>query len=151
MLFGMCWILDTVTWWRQCPEPDCPQSRVLLSSKFLLAVHSKQRRDSLGPPTHHLSIWTLSSGPVLSDRSIIWATYEIKNVRVIKKICIIIIIIFFYFWLCCVFVVVWAFLSCGELGLLSSCGAWASHCSDFSCWRAQSLGGEGLSSCDTWA
>ena len=27
--------------------------------------------------------------------------------------------------------------SCGKRGLLSSCGAWASHCSGFSCRRAQ--------------
>ena len=72
MLFGMCWILDIVTWWRQCPEPDCPHPMVLLSSKFLLAVHSKQTRDSLGPPPHHLSFWTLSSSPVLSNRNIMW-------------------------------------------------------------------------------
>ena len=72
MLFGMYWILDRVTWSRQCPEPDCPHPRVLLSSKFLLAVHSKQTRDSLGPPPHHLSIWTLSFSPVLSNRNIIW-------------------------------------------------------------------------------
>ena len=25
----------------------------------------------------------------------------------------------------------WAFSGCGEWGLLSSCGEWASHCSDF--------------------
>ena len=27
----------------------------------------------------------------------------------------------------------WAFFSCGEPGLLSSCGTWASHWGDFSC------------------
>ena len=36
---------------------------------------------------------------------------------------------------CCV----WAFLSCGEQGLLSSGGAWPSHCGDFSGCRAQAL------------
>ena len=36
----------------------------------------------------------------------------------------------------------WAFSTCGEQGLLSSCGAWASQCSGFSC-AAQVLG--------TWA
>ena len=33
--------------------------------------------------------------------------------------------------------------SCGERGLLSSCGAWASHCGGVSCWGTQALG--------TWA
>ena len=32
------------------------------------------------------------------------------------------------------------FYSCSKWGLLSSCGSWASHCSDFSCCRAQALG-----------
>ena len=31
----------------------------------------------------------------------------------------------------------WAFSSCSELELLSSSGAWASHCHGFSCCRAQ--------------
>ena len=35
---------------------------------------------------------------------------------------------------CCV----WAFTSCGKQGLLSSCGAQASHCSAFSCCLAVS-------------
>ena len=46
-----------------------------------------------------------------------------------------------------------AFSSCGERGLLC-CGAWASHCSGFSCCRARALGAQasvvvarGLSSC----
>ena len=30
-----------------------------------------------------------------------------------------------------------AFSSYGDQGLLSSCGARASHCGDFSCWGAQ--------------
>ena len=34
----------------------------------------------------------------------------------------------------------WAFSTCGEQRLLSSCGAWASHCSGFSCCAAQVLG-----------
>ena len=35
----------------------------------------------------------------------------------------------------------WAeFSSCHEQGLLSSCGAWASHCSGFSCCGAVTLG-----------
>ena len=33
-----------------------------------------------------------------------------------------------------------AFCSCGERGLLSSSGAWASHCSGLSYCRAQALG-----------
>ena len=32
-----------------------------------------------------------------------------------------------------------AFSNCGEQGLLSSCGAPASHCGGFSCCRAQAL------------
>ena len=38
--------------------------------------------------------------------------------------------------LCCC---AWAFSSCDEQGLLSSCDVWASHCSGFSCCRAQAL------------
>ena len=36
---------------------------------------------------------------------------------------------FIYFWLCWVFVAEWAFPSCGEWGLHSSCDVQASHCS----------------------
>ena len=32
------------------------------------------------------------------------------------------------------------FSSCSEWRLLSSCDAWTSHCSEFSCWEAQALG-----------
>ena len=32
-----------------------------------------------------------------------------------------------------------AFSSCSDQGLYSSCSAWASHCSGFSCWRARAL------------
>ena len=39
------------------------------------------------------------------------------------------------------------FSSCTEWGLLSSGGVQASHCSGFSCFRAQSLGCTGFSSC----
>ena len=49
-----------------------------------------------------------------------------------------------------------AFSSCGEGGLVSSGGAWASHLRDFSCcgaWalgsRASVVGAGGFSSCDT--
>ena len=38
-----------------------------------------------------------------------------------------------------------------EQGLLSSCGALVSHCSAFSCCRAQALGRAGFSSCGVWA
>ena len=51
-----------------------------------------------------------------------------------------------------------AFSSCGEQGLLSSCGAWVSQCGGFSCWGAQTLGtwasvveAHGLSSYGAWA
>ena len=39
-----------------------------------------------------------------------------------------------------------AFSGCGKQGLLTSCGAWASHGSSFSCCRAQALGLAGFSS-----
>ena len=48
---------------------------------------------------------------------------------------------FIYFWLCWVFIA-----SCGEQGLLSSCGGQASHCGGFSCYTAQALGPSGCSS-----
>ena len=44
-----------------------------------------------------------------------------------------------------------AFSSYRELGLLRSCSVWASHCSDFSCCRAQSPGYSGFSSCGSRA
>ena len=66
--------------------------------------------------------------------------------------------LFIYFWLCCVFTEVWASSSCREQGLLC-CSTQASHCSGFSCCKAQALGGGsfsqvqhlGFSSCGTWA
>ena len=42
------------------------------------------------------------------------------------------------------------FTSCGEQGLLYSCGAWASHSSGFSCCRARAQGCKGFSSCESW-
>ena len=39
----------------------------------------------------------------------------------------------------------------GKRGLLSSCGVRASHCSCFSCCRAQALGHAGFHSCSPWA
>ena len=62
---------------------------------------------------------------------------------------------FVSFWLCWVPVALQAFSSCGERGLLSSCGVRGSHCSSFSCCRAQALGraagagARGLSSCSS--
>ena len=47
--------------------------------------------------------------------------------------------VYIYFWLCWVFVAVWAFSSCGEQGLLSSCGAQASPCHGFSYCGDQAL------------
>ena len=44
-----------------------------------------------------------------------------------------------------------AFSSCGEWGLLSSCGARTSHCGGFSCCGAQALGRAGFSSCSLQA
>ena len=53
-------------------------------------------------------------------------------------------------FLCCV----WAFSSCGEQGLLASCGAWTSHCSRASVAARRALGAwasvfeaRGFSSC----
>ena len=48
---------------------------------------------------------------------------------------------------CCV----WAFSSCGDQGLLSSCGGWASHCGSFSCCRTWALGCSGFNSCGSQA
>ena len=46
--------------------------------------------------------------------------------------------IFVYFLLCWVSVPVWALSGCGELGLPSGLGAWASHCRGSSCCEARS-------------
>ena len=43
------------------------------------------------------------------------------------------------------------FSSCGEQGLLSSCGSQASHCGGFFCCKAQAPGCTGFSSCDSRA
>ena len=45
------------------------------------------------------------------------------------------------------FAVCGLFYSCDEWRLLSSCRAYASHCSGFSCCQAQALGYTGFSSC----
>ena len=45
----------------------------------------------------------------------------------------------------------WVFSSCSEQGLLSSWGAWVSHCGGFSSCRAWALGHAGFSSCDARA
>ena len=50
------------------------------------------------------------------------------------------------------------FSTCGQQGLLCSCGVWAFHCGGFSCCRAWALGmqasvavAHGISSCGSWA
>ena len=43
------------------------------------------------------------------------------------------------------------FSSCDKWRLLSSCGAWASHCGGFSCCGARALGLAGFSNCGSWA
>ena len=43
------------------------------------------------------------------------------------------------------------FSSCGEWGILSSCGVRASHCGGFSCCEAEPLGCRGFRSCSPWA
>ena len=62
-----------------------------------------------------------------------------------------------YWWLHWGFAAEWAFPSCGKQGLLSSCSARASRCSDFSCWGAQGVGTQAsgvaacwLSICGAW-
>ena len=55
----------------------------------------------------------------------------------------------FFFDLLIFFVAVWAFSSCSEQGLLSSCGAWASHCGGFTCCGARALGYSGFGSCSS--
>ena len=45
----------------------------------------------------------------------------------------------------------WAFFSCSKWGLLSSCGALASHCGGFSSCRVWALGEHGLSGCSSCA
>ena len=60
-------------------------------------------------------------------------------------ICLVLFLFALGLWCCA-----WAFSSCDKLNLLSSSGAWASHC-DFSRCKAQSLGHLGFSSWGTWA
>ena len=45
----------------------------------------------------------------------------------------------------------WAFSSCCQWGLFSSCGVWDSLCGCFSCCRAQALGCVGFSRCSAQA
>ena len=58
--------------------------------------------------------------------------------------------LYIYFWLYWVFVAVWDFLQLQRAGLLSTCGVWASHCSDFSS-GTWALGHGGFRSCSTCA
>ena len=58
----------------------------------------------------------------------------VPTVCVFLKIC-----LYVYYWQGWVFLATQAFSSCGE-GILSSCGASASHCSGLSCCRAWALG-----------
>ena len=57
---------------------------------------------------------------------------------------------FFCFLFCFCFAVLglrccaWVFSSCSEQGLLSSCGAWGSHCSGSSCCRPRALERTGI-------
>ena len=43
------------------------------------------------------------------------------------------------------------FSSCNEWEPLSSCSAWSSPCSGFSCGRPRALGSTGFSGCEVWA
>ena len=56
--------------------------------------------------------------------------------------------LFTYFWLHWVFVAVCRLSLVVASGGYSCCGAWASHCSGFSC-GAQALGRSGFNSCGT--
>ena len=55
-----------------------------------------------------------------------------------------------YFWLRWVFVAVWAFPSCDKQRLMSSCNAWASDCSGFSCCGEWALEHLDFRSCGSW-
>ena len=66
--------------------------------------------------------------------------------------------LFIYFWMRCVFVAVRGISLVAASGATFRCGAWASHCSGFSCCGARALGARasvvvarGLSSCGSWA
>ena len=52
--------------------------------------------------------------------------------------------LFVYFWLYWVFSAVHGVSLVAAMGLLSSCGVWASHCVGFSCCRACVLGVQAL-------
>ena len=60
--------------------------------------------------------------------------------------------LFIYFWLCCIFTAARGFfkLRLGG-GVLLRYHEQASHCSGFSCCKAQASGHAGFSSCDTCA
>ena len=55
-----------------------------------------------------------------------------------------------YFWLCWVFVASCGISVVAESGSCSSCAMLASHCSGFSCCRAQAMEHSGLSSYGEW-
>ena len=66
--------------------------------------------------------------------------------------------LFIYFWLRWVFVAACGLSLVAVSGAILPCGAWASHCSGFSCCGAQALGlrasvvvARGLSCCGLWA
>ena len=59
-------------------------------------------------------------------------------------------LLFIYLWLCWLFVAARASFCCGEWGLLSSYGAWASYCRGFSCCGPLAPGQVGFSSCTMW-
>ena len=67
-------------------------------------------------------------------------------------VCVCVCVCVWFVWLCWVFSAVRAFLSgCGEQGLLSRCGSWASHWGGFSCSRAWAPGHVGFSGFSMWA
>ena len=59
--------------------------------------------------------------------------------------------VYLLIWLHCILVIPLSHQESSEQGLLSSCGARASHCCGFSCCRAWAVGHVGSRSCSSWA
>ena len=76
----------------------------------------------------------LSSSSSSSSMTILILLFKKKIVSYLK----IFYLVFIYFWLPWVFIAAWAFSSCSEQGLLSSCSEQASRCSGFLLWSTGS-------------
>ena len=120
----------------------CWQIISLLFTMLSRLVTAKVVGGILSPPKKN------SCSPKISEDDLIWKqslcrwswlrTFFIFSIKAV----------FIHLWLCWVFML---FSSCSNWELLSSCGAQASHCGDFSCCRAQALGHVGFSSCGSQA